>query len=67
MHKAVTSAELTREFNGRQIAFCCPGCPEKWDKLSAQEKELALAEAGSHQPRSVHPALRWGGPHKPGY
>ena len=60
MHKPVASAELTREFNGRQVAFCCPGCPEKWDKLSDQEKQQALAGADS-QPRRVHPALKWSG------
>ena len=37
--------ELTREFNGQKVAFCCAGCPAHWDKLSADEKATKLAQA----------------------
>ncbi len=36
------TAALTREYKGQKIAFCCPGCPEKWDALSEQEKQAKL-------------------------
>ncbi len=37
----VTDA-TTRVFNGQKVAFCCAGCPEKWDKLSDKEKQAKL-------------------------
>ena len=46
--------ELTRQWEGKTIGFCCEGCPEKWDALSEEEKAAKLAEAsrgdapGSH-------------------
>jgi hypothetical protein len=40
--KAVT-ADLTREFEGKKIAFCCAGCPEAWDKLDDAAKTTKLA------------------------
>ncbi len=30
---------LTRDYNGRKVAFCCAGCPSAWDKLSNSEKQ----------------------------
>jgi len=35
--------DLIREYEGKKVAFCCGGCPEKWDKLSEAEKARALA------------------------
>ncbi|MHC4607326.1 MAG: hypothetical protein ACYTAF_10425 [Planctomycetota bacterium] len=37
-------ADQVREFNGKKVGFCCPGCPEAWDKLSDKEKEAALSK-----------------------
>ena len=39
---AVTS-NLVREFEGQKVAFCCGGCPGKWDKLPDDEKTQKLA------------------------
>jgi hypothetical protein len=36
---------LTREYKGQKIGFCCDGCPESWDRLTAAEKDAALAKA----------------------
>lgn len=33
---------LVREFKGKKVAFCCPGCPIAWEKLSDEEKETKL-------------------------
>ena len=35
---------LIREHEGQQVAFCCGGCPEQWDKLSDAEKDAKLAK-----------------------
>ncbi len=40
----VTDA-LTRDFHGQKVAFCCPMCPPKWDKLSDAEKQAKLTKA----------------------
>ncbi|MBN1846883.1 MAG: hypothetical protein JW810_14450 [Sedimentisphaerales bacterium] len=34
--------DLTRQFNGQSVGFCCAGCPQAWDKLSPAEKEAKL-------------------------
>jgi hypothetical protein len=34
--------ELTREFKGQKVAFCCPSCLTAWDKLSDKEKQDKL-------------------------
>jgi len=39
------ASKLVREHNGRKVGFCCAGCPEKWDKLSAAKKGQKLAAA----------------------
>jgi|GEM_PF-1394961 len=39
------SAEMTCEFKGQKVGFCCSGCPAAWDKLSDEEKEAKLKEA----------------------
>jgi hypothetical protein len=40
---------LAREYKGKMVAFCCPGCPEKWDKLTDAQKDQALAKAGENE------------------
>src|SRR6056297_414456 len=37
------SPELTAEYKGQTIGFCCDGCPQKWAKLSAEEKAEKFA------------------------
>ncbi len=36
------TSDLTREFNGETVAFCCGGCPSQWDQLSEEEKAEKL-------------------------
>ena len=36
---------LSRQFKGWKIAFCCPGCPGPWDRLSDAEKAHRLQRA----------------------
>ena len=36
---------LTREWNGKKVGFCCAACPPKWDKLSDEEKQKKLDSA----------------------
>lgn len=45
--------DLIRVYQDKRIAFCCNGCPEKWDGLSRVRKVAKLAEsmpkpAGGH-------------------
>jgi len=37
-------ADLTREFLGEKIGFCCAECLPKWDELSEMEKAEKLDE-----------------------
>ncbi len=39
------TAELTREFNGQKVAFCCGGCLPAWDKLTDAQKQTKLDAA----------------------
>lgn len=34
--------DLTRQYKGKQVGFCCEGCPGAWDKLSDDEKAKKL-------------------------
>ncbi len=34
---------LTRDYKGQKVAFCCEGCPSMWDKLTDVEKDSKLA------------------------
>jgi hypothetical protein len=36
--------ELTRQYKGKKVVFCCNGCPTVWDKLSSAEKDAKLAK-----------------------
>ncbi len=38
------TAALTRDFDGRTVGFCCGGCPDQWDRLTAAEKTSRLAK-----------------------
>ena len=38
---------LTREYKGQKVAFCCGGCPPAWDKLSDAEKDVKLKAAST--------------------
>lgn len=31
-------AELTAQYKGKTIGFCCEGCPEKWAAFTEEEK-----------------------------
>lgn len=39
------TADLIKEFKGQKVAFCCAGCPDKWDALSDEEKAAKLLTA----------------------
>lgn len=38
------AAELTAQYEGKTIGFCCEGCPEKWAELSDQQKAEKFAD-----------------------
>lgn len=38
--------ELTRDFNGKKVGFCCPPCLEEWDEMSDAEKTAKLEKPG---------------------
>lgn len=38
-------SELTAEYDGGTIGFCCEGCPEKWAALSEQEQAEKFVSA----------------------
>ena len=35
---------LTRDYKGQKVAFCCAGCPSMWDKLTDAKKQAKLAK-----------------------
>ena len=37
--------QLTRNFKGKKVAFCCAGCLAPWDKLSDEQKQAKLDTA----------------------
>ena len=39
---AKVTKDLERTHKGQDVAFCCPGCPPAWDKLSDEEKDAKL-------------------------
>ena len=41
--------EVTSEFNGQTVAFCCPKCISGWDKLDDADKQSRLADAMPQQ------------------
>jgi hypothetical protein len=40
---AIDSETPTVEWQGKKVAFCCPGCDKEFMALSDEEKEKALA------------------------
>jgi hypothetical protein len=44
---------LIRTLDGQKVAFCCPGCPAAWDRLSPAEK-VAKLTAVTHEPKPEH-------------
>lgn len=36
------TASLVKEYKGQKVAFCCAGCPDKWDALSDEDKATKL-------------------------
>ena len=49
---------LVRDYKDQKVAFCCGGCPAKWDKLTDAEKNVKLAKV---KPKSMKSHL--GGKH----
>lgn len=45
MGSEVTEDGGRTEWNGQMVGFCCPGCIEKFEALSDDEKAAALAKA----------------------
>jgi hypothetical protein len=48
------SPELTAQYKGQTIGFCCDGCPQKWAKLSAEEKAEKFAAVKADNPTASH-------------
>ena len=46
--------ELSRQYDGKLIAFCCPGCPEQWDKLTDAEKKVKLPNPPINEEHAKH-------------
>ncbi len=42
---AKVTEPLTRSFDGKQVGFCCGGCPAKWDALSDADRQAKLKTA----------------------
>ncbi len=42
--------DLTREYKGQKVAFCCSMCPPAWDKLTDAEKDAKLKAASEPKP-----------------
>jgi hypothetical protein len=58
---SAVSVELTAEFEGQRIGFCCLGCPAAWAKLSDVEKRAKLKEVLALQASdSAAPPMRHG-------
>ncbi len=37
--------EIMTEWKGQNVGFCCKGCMPKWEKMTAEQKDTALAKA----------------------
>jgi len=53
------TTELTAEYNGQTIGFCCDGCPQKWATLSEEEQaekfaKVSVAAADEHSDHEGH-------------
>jgi hypothetical protein len=41
----VDPATANVEWKGQQVGFCCAGCVPKWNKMTPEQKDAALAKA----------------------
>ncbi|MFN8706707.1 MAG: hypothetical protein ACK526_02825 [Planctomyces sp.] len=41
------TADITVDWKGKKVAFCCPPCIEEWNELSDSEKETKLKTASA--------------------
>jgi hypothetical protein len=41
---------MVRTHKGQKVAFCCPMCLPKWDKLTAEQKDAKLKAAAAAKP-----------------
>jgi hypothetical protein len=41
----VNPALETAEWKGQKVGFCCKGCVPRWNKMSPEQKDAALAAA----------------------
>jgi hypothetical protein len=39
-------SDVTTDFNGQTVGFCCPECIPEWEKLTAEEQQAKLTAAG---------------------
>jgi YHS domain-containing protein len=44
------TAETSRSYNGSTIGFCCEDCAQKFDTMSAAQKDQVLAAARANKP-----------------
>jgi len=44
MGTPVSESVATAEYKGYTIGFCCDGCPDAWERKSAEEKDEMLAQ-----------------------
>jgi len=51
---AKVPSNLVRDYEGQKVAFCCPGCPAQWDKLSDSQKRAKLAKVEVDQGKQAH-------------
>ena len=55
----MTTADLTREWNGQRVGFCCDGCPPFWDEMTDAERRekldaaLRLEREGGPKPPTI--------------
>jgi len=47
INSKIIAANLTRDYKGQKIGFCCGGCPAAWDELSDEQKQAKLTAAKS--------------------
>ncbi len=54
--------ELTTEYAGKTIGFCCDGCPQKWATLSEQEQAEKFASVRIESAEDGHEHAGHGDP-----
>ena len=48
------NADLTAQYEGETIGFCCDGCPEKWAALTAEQQAEKFAIVHAHADHQGH-------------